>query len=325
MCNLIFIVLLLAASYVGAAEPACEVLQKIPSMGSIFEVQLIRRCPDKDDKELVLKIKKELDDIESELTLYRDDSPLQRLNSNGVLRGSFVHLEYLLRQSIKAKQDTIGAFDISIYPVLLKIQESFKKNKKPPQLQELDELRDLVDVKAIVLAEKKISLVKKGMKLTLDGIAKGYAVDRIAEIIESAGVRRYLLNFSGNMKWRGLRADGKPWQLARWNPIKAKTEKIKVGPWGAMASSGSEINHYSEDLSWHHIIDPITLRPPRLWSQVTVFFGSDEKASAMDCDILSTATYILPAEKIKQILKSSYPLYRVWAVDLRGKTQLIKP
>lgn len=324
MNRFVIIVLFFVAIQVGAQEPVCEVLQKIPSMGSVFEIQLVKNCSQKDDKTLFLKIKNELDEIESELTLYRDDSPLQKLNSTGVLKGSFKHLEYLLRQSIKAKQDTLGAFDISIYPVLLKIQDSFKKNKKPPRLTELDELKDLVDMKAIVLAENNISLSKKGMKLTLDGVGKGYAVDQVAKIIESAGFSRYLLNFSGNMRWRGLRGDGKSWQLARWNPVRQKVEKIKVGLFGVIASSGPEINHYSEDLIWHHIIDPNTLRPPMLWSQVTVL-GAGENVTAMDCDILSTATFILPIEKIKEILQNSYPLFKVWVVDLKGKTQLVKP
>ncbi len=320
----IFLLILFVVSGANAKDSFCEVLQKIPSMGTIFEIQLVRKCSDKDDKTLFLKIKKELDEIESELTLYRIDSPLQRLNENGVLLGSYPHLDFLLRKSLKANKDTGGAFDISIYPVLLMIQESFKKYKKPPSTEELDPLKKLVDVSSISIEEKKISFAKIGMKLTFDGIGKGYAVDRVASIAEAVGVKRYLLNFSGNMRWLGLRADGKKWQLAMWNPVLQNAKSFDTGLAGAMASSGAEINHYSEDLRWHHIIDPISLRPPMLWSQVTVV-ALGTKVTAMDCDVLSTATYILNFKKMKSILQVSYPLYRVWAVDLTGKMRLATP
>lgn len=315
---------LFVVSSAKAKDSLCEVLQKIPSMGTIFEIQLVRNCSAKDDKTLFLKIKKELDDIESELTLYRTDSPLQQLNEKGFLVGDFPHLDFLLRESLSAKKNTAGAFDISIYPVLLKIQDNFKKYKKPPSAEELDLLKDLVDMNSIVVADKKITFAKKGMKLTFDGIGKGYAVDRVAAILTKAGVSRYLLNFSGNMRWLGLRIDGKKWHLAMWNPVLQIAKSIDAGVAGAMASSGSETNHYTEDLHWHHIIDPVSLRPPMLWSQTTVF-ARGTNIKAMDCDLLSTATFVLNSQKIKAILHDSYSLYRVWTVDMGGKTRFVKP
>lgn len=313
----LFLVVHISCGLFAAPARLCLQDQKIPSMGTFFEIQIVNDCKKPLSKDLFLKIKDSLDRLESEMSLYQSQSPISKLNSDGILQAAPTDMLAVLKKSQQACEDTAGAFDISVLPVLELIKKSFKETKMPPTDQQLASLRPLVDCKKIQIQGNKVQL-QKGQKITLDGIAKGFAVDRVSEELNKQGVKNYLLNFSGNMRWQGHKADKSTWKIYAWNAALQKADPLIPLKNGSVASSGAEFNYYSDDKKWHHIIDPQSLHPSQVWASTTVF-GPD----ATICDVLSTATYSLNTQQIQILLKNHYPDYQVWATQADGKMQLI--
>ncbi len=304
-------------------------------MGSFFEIQVITPCHRKIKLEAFVHVQKELDQMESEMSLYQSESPLSQLNRQGFLTGPIPpHLGIVLKSAIEAFSRTDHFFDISIWPVLSLIQDSFKSKKRPPSTDELEAQRPVLGTDQIQLSEKRIEFRKKGMGITLDGIAKGYAVDVVAKFLDSRGFKNYLLNFSGNMRWKGLglgvNRQRRPWKIKVWNPLNMDTLKLsspgklpvkftekladelteKLTLEGAVASSGGENEFYDGKKQWHHIIDPLTLMPANIWIQTTVL-----GPRAQECDFLSTATFVMTGEQITKLIGMNFPEYLVVALD----------
>jgi thiamine biosynthesis lipoprotein len=202
---------------------------------------------------------------------------------------------------------------VAILPVLNLIQQSFKQKQQPPPPAELQALKPLLDLGKIQVKGRALRLAQ-GMMLTFDGVAKGDAVDRVVERLEAAGLQNYLVNFSGNMRWRGEKSAGKPWKLQSWNPIQKTGVDLPSLKAGRVASSGPEHAAYSKDRAWHHLIDPQSLRPARNWSQTTVW-----GPSAAICDLLSTATFAMSEAEIRETLQKHFPDYQARIVTLDGR------
>ncbi len=300
----------------------CETLRRLPSMGTFFEVQLVSNCDKPIETSLFLEIQQELDKMESEMSLYQSESPISRLNRDGVLLSPIPeHLRKVTQLSIEAYRQTQHRFDMSIWPVLQLIQDSFKTKGTPPSEQDLKNLNTLIGSENVELNEVHLLLKKKGMGITLDGIAKGYAVDWVSDILAKKGYGNFLVNFSGNMKWMGRGVDAKgerrAWEIRRWDPIKKQAVKIKTLSSGAVASSGGEVNFYDKKKQWHHIIDPKTLQPARKWIQTTAI-----GPRAVDTDVLSTATFVMSAGEIEEILREHYPEFKIYGLDAKGKLRI---
>lgn len=291
---------------------SCLTEHRVPSMGTFFELQLVHVCGYNPDSE-ILVIKKHLDEIEADLSLYQTESEISKLNREGRLCTSSPHLLKLVKESKVFFQKTDGAFDITILPVLREIETSFKEKHHPPK--NLERFRSLVNSEKIRIEGNCIEFQNKGMAITLDGIAKGYAVDEAAGFLSSS-IHSYLLNFSGNMLWRGEKPEG-PWKIAVWNPKQQVAIPIAVSDQGAIASSGPENAYFDFQKKWHHIINPKTLRPSRSFIATTAL-----GRSAMECDVLSTSIMNLDQEQSQRIQKTYFSQQSFWFVNPQGKVIL---
>jgi thiamine biosynthesis lipoprotein len=287
-------------------------------MGTVFELTLTVPCAQGEGREVFVAAQDLLDKIESELSLYQPESPLSRLNRDGKIANQYSHLSIMVKASLEALQKTEGAFNVAIEPILRKIRQSWKATGQAPSLAELQRLKPLVDLNQVRVDKDEIRLLRPGMALTFDGIAKGYAVDEVAHFLEESNIHNFLLNFSGNMRWKGSRFDGQAWKIAMWNPARQEIQTLAPRPSGAIASSGNEINFYSKNKRWHHLINPKTLMPAHFWQQTTVV-GS----SAQECDILSTASFVLEEKELRRIFHKNFPLVQVWVVDPQGIQRLL--
>jgi len=288
-------------------------------MGSVFEITLTMSCAQADSLDLFVTLQNQLDAIEKELSLYQPESPLSRLNRDGRIANQYPHLSFMLKYSLEAYRKTEGAFNVAIEPVLNKIRQRWHDTGQPPTMSELRKLKPLLNVSKVQITPEEIRLLQPGMALTFDGVAKGYAVDQLAQILEENGFHQYLLNFSGNMRWQGLRSDGTPWKIALWNPARQEISVVPPHPSGAIASSGSEINFYSKDKQWHHLIDPKKLKPADFWMQTSIV-----GAAAIDCDVLSTASFVMSEARIRRVFNKNYPSTQVWVVDEKGQQRFLE-
>jgi FAD:protein FMN transferase len=293
----------------------CEFVFRIPSMGTAFEVQYVDKCENRYGKDMLDAISSRLESMESSMSLYQKESDISRLNRTGRIIGADPDFVAVTRLGLWHSEMTEGYFDVTIWPLLEMIQRNFDQRKSPPPPAALREKAKLVDFRLVEVRGRAITLKKKGMGISLDGIAKGFAVDAAAEILKRSGIRSYVVNFSGNMRVRGIHADGTRWKIVMLNPVTAELLPVPSGEF-AVASSGIDFAKYSDDGRWHHLIDPKTHRPAN-----KMLGSSIIGPSAAVCDILSTATFVMGPKVARKIMLRKYPDYSYWFVNKDGSTE----
>jgi FAD:protein FMN transferase len=258
----------------------CETSRRLPSMGAVFEIQVVNLCAAPLTDDFFVKIQKQLDEIESEMSLYQKNSAINKLNREGKLNIAPKHLLRVLKKSLEISEKTTGLFDVTV--------ESVIKGKAAVAS----------GWQNIIVRNEEISFTRPNVQVTLDGIAKGYAVDQVAEGLSFAGIKSYLVNFSGNMRWQGRRADGHKWRIQIWNPSTRKAQDISPLESGAIASSGGEHNG-------GHIFNPLNGNTKSQWLQTTIIGQSAET-----CDALSTTAYLMASKStIDEMLGSNFKGY----------------
>ena len=235
----------------------------------------------------------EIDRLEAILSRHRPDTPVARLNVDGVVRDVPVELIEVVRRSEEYAELTEGAFDITVAPLLELYTARFDAGLPPPADTEIRKALDLVAYGDVRIDDRTISLARRGMAVTLDGIGKGYVVDRTVAVLVSAGAERVMIDAGGDIASGGREVAHDPWTIGIQDPHDPRASLGRVGLAGdAIATSGDYMQAFTDDRSNHHIIDPRTGHSPREVSSASVL-----TATAMDADALSTCLLVLGPEK----------------------------
>ena len=229
---------------------------------------------------------KALDEIEEVLSLYRPKSQLCRLNREGVIRRPHPDFAKVLKNALEWASLTDGAFDPTLQP--LWTLHATRNNFEPGQLERA---RRLVDWRQVHASADEIR-IDAGQQITLNGIAQGFAADRVREIFVAHGIRHALVN-TGEFCALGNKPEGKPWQIGVQHP-RVRDAYIMLAPVTDrfLSTSGDYETKFSEDFSCHHIFDPLTGRSPSELSSVTVL-----APTGMEADALSTAIFVLGSSR----------------------------
>jgi FAD:protein FMN transferase len=243
--------------------------------------------------ELVDRAFHEMDRLEEILSRHRPHTPLSVLNREGILHTPPEELTLVLDRALHYAGRSNGAFDPTILPLLEFHRGRTGPVDSPDFPESLARVLSLVDHRGVRLDDHRISL-EPGMGLTLDGIAKGFVVDRVVELLVAGGVERVLVDAGGDMA--STHRDGvtsPPWEVALQHPrdpgASLGTLHLKGN---AVATSGDYVQFLSADRGVHHLLDPRTGVSPEETSGVSVV-----APSAMDADALSTAAFVLGPEK----------------------------
>ncbi|UCG53805.1 MAG: FAD:protein FMN transferase [Candidatus Latescibacterota bacterium] len=229
---------------------------------------------------------------------YDSSTPLSVLNQQGYLTGPPAELTDVVTRAIEICKLSHGAFDITVKPIV----DLFKNHgdDRRPAPDDIDETLTLVGSDKIELAVDRIGFQRAGMGMTLDGIAKGYIVDRISDVLVSHGVDNHLINAGGDIRARGARQDKRPWAVAIQDPQKKGNypQVVRLTD-GAVATSGSYEVYYDQQRILHHIIDPQIGTSPNHNVSVSVM-----SESVMQADALSTAVFVLRQTAGKRLIES---------------------
>lgn len=230
----------------------------------------------------------EIDRLNKLLSRYDADSPVYQLNKNGSLHKAPQEVLELVARSLYYHGQTDGAFDITVKPLVDLYKDNFAAGQKPSDSQIQSALKN-IGTEHLRFASGNISFSKSDMGITLDGIAKGYIVDRASEILAQNGITNHLINAGGDIRTNGSAAKGKPWTIAVQDPAKRKEYPDVITMMnGAIATSGNYEVYYDNEKMFHHIIDSRTGYSPKLSTSVTV-----QATTVMDADALSTSVFVL--------------------------------
>ena len=175
-------------------------------------------------------------------------------------------------------------------------------------------------------AQRTVFLKKKGMSITLGGIAKGYAVDRCAELLRKRGFQNFMVQAGGDMYVAGKKG-ADPWVVGIRDPRAPDGRYFALAPVedGSFSTSGDYERGFVKDgVRYHHILDPRTGQPARASRSVTI-----RAADAFTADAWSKVMFILgPTEALKVIQREKLADFEAVWIDDKNEvvvTEKIKP
>ncbi len=231
----------------------------------------------------------EMDRLAALLTRFEASSALAVLNDCGRLADPPPELWTVLARALELHALTGGAFDPTVAPLVDLYQVHFAAHGGPPDHAELREVLALVGAAGVRLERGALRLDRAGMALTLDGIAKGYVVDRMVETLAAHGIRHALVNAGGDLRALGGRADGRPWRVGVQHPRRSEAilDVVALAD-AAVATSGDYVRCHDLERRYHHTLVPATGRSPEAIASVSVRAGG-----AMEADALATAVFVM--------------------------------
>jgi FAD:protein FMN transferase len=293
---LLCLALILGCSRSETPAPAEHPLVKAKhvTMGSSLEIS-IAGPDDAPTRTAIEESFTEVDRLDRLMSVWKPGSDVLRLNAAAGDHPVPVDREVLetLRLAIQAGQWTNGKFDVT-FGVLSGLWrfDAQNEDQRVPDPAEVKARLPLIDYTQLELNEGAGTafLRKKGMSAHLGGIGKGYAVDRVADILHRAGIRDFLVQFGGDLFVSGLH-DGRPWSLGIRDPRGPEDRII-----AAVALSDSTFSTSGDyerfflagGRRYHHIIDPDTGEPARGSRSVTIV----AKQGAI-ADALSTGVFVM--------------------------------
>lgn len=303
------IVVLLSLFFIACTE------RKAPSfkisgetMGTAYHITVLERDGEATDQQALQQaIDEQLRLINRQMSTYMPDSELVTLSQAPVGQAVTVsdNLFDVLLLSMEVSWLSNGAFDITVGPLvdLWGFGPGGDKSADhvPPQ-QAIDRLLENTGFEYLELDLASASLTKRrDVHLDLSGVAKGFGVDKIAELLEYAGYRNYMVEIGGELRLKGVSPRGQPWRIAIEEPNPAELHSVHnalvlsdVG----MATSGDYRNYFEkEGRRYSHTIDPKTGYPIRhKLASVTVIAETCAYA-----DALATALNVLGPERGMQL------------------------
>ncbi|MBG87117.1 MAG: hypothetical protein CMO80_09485 [Verrucomicrobiales bacterium] len=235
------------------------------------------------------------------LSDYEDDSELNRVrHSSGSGRwiGLSSELWTVMREADRFSQETDGAFDITAGP-LIQLWKRARRQRALPAEERLAEARTRVGHYYIEFRNSGRSVVlwRKGMRLDLGGVAKGYAMDEAVKVLERHGIRRALINGGGDMVASGPPPDAPAWKIELPRLDTNAAPQFVALRNAAFATSGDRFQFVSIDgVRYSHIVDPRS--GEALSDRALVYVIAP---SGMIADALATSASVLDKNKALQL------------------------
>ncbi len=267
------------------------------TMGTTYSIKiLVPVGADFSHWELQAKSNGALNLVDALMSTYRPDSELSRfnaLNSSAPLVISH-ELATVLDAALRVSAQSAGAFDITVGPIVNAYGFGPDEVSALPTEPELAALKERVGYEKLTLDLDVPTLQKSRPDLYCDlsAIAKGYAVDLLAQLLERDGISDYFIEVGGEIRARGRNPRGETWTVGIEEPHSNTRNIYKVLPLEnfAMATSGDYRNFYEADgKRISHTIDARTGRPvTHNLASVSVFHEQ-----CMMADAYATALMVL--------------------------------
>lgn len=262
-----------AAGRVSAATPVAT--WRGPALGTLAEVRLAGIT---EPQSIFAAVEAELERIDRLFSLYRKDSALMRLNAEGVLASPDPNFLELLSLSRSAYNVTEGAFDPTVQP-LFALHAACAAQGRTAAPDEDASARAHVGFDRVAFDRTAVRFTRPGMAMTFNGIAQGYATDRLSKLLKDLGLTNVMVN-AGEVAGIGLGPVGQGW------PVRLPGTDIRLRD-RAVATSSANGTLIDPARNLGHIFDPLGHAVQRRGA-VSVLHDSAAMA-----DALSTAAIVM--------------------------------
>tara|TARA_Y100001949_G_scaffold159955_1_gene151221 strand:- start:6465 stop:7490 length:1026 start_codon:yes stop_codon:yes gene_type:complete len=287
----------------AAALTGCLFQDKVesfggPTMGSTYSVKYVADDAAVSKEQLRDETEAILAKIDSQMSTYRADSDIETFNAlpAGACMAMPGEVLELFRAGQQLSKESAGAFDLTVEPLLdLWGFGPHGTGERVPSADEIAAARENMGHQHIRIDGEQLCK-DVAVQVDFNSIAAGYAVERVTANLEASGVRRYLVEITGELKALGLKPDGAPWRIAIEAPHdneRVAQRIVELNGYG-VSTSGDYRNYFERDgKRYSHTLDPVTGAPiDHHLAAVTVVDRSTLRA-----DGLSTVLMVLGPER----------------------------
>lgn len=256
------------------------------------------------DRDLHDDIKAALIGVDESLSTFNEKSILSQVNRDEDVALNKIFTDvFTLAQSVS--DDTNGAFDITVAPLVNAWGFGFK-NEKMPTKPEVDSMLQHIGYKKVSIVKNRIKKTDNDIMLDCAAIAKGYGCDVVAKILADKGVDNYMVDIGGEVVTKGISPKRLPWKIGVTKPIddsltvNQEIQSILNVTDKSMATSGNYRNfYYKNGKKYAHTIDPKTGYPVQ-HSLLSATVITDRCAIA---DAYATAFMVMGIDKARKVLQ----------------------
>lgn len=249
------------------------------------------------------KIDTELQQFNLSLNPFNPNSIIAKVNNNeDVITDPW--FEEVFTRAMEVSKNTDGVFDITCAPLINLWGFGFsKKDSVTPQI--IDSLKSFVGYQKVRLEGNRVIKDDPRILLNCSAIAKGYASDVIARLLEREGVSNYMVEIGGEVAMSGVNPKGECWKIGINKPeddtsgmVNDIEEVVQLCKKGGIATSGNYRNYYIKDgKKYAHTIDPRTGYP----SEQSILSVTIVAEDCMTADAYATAFMALGLEKAREV------------------------
>ena len=260
------------------------------------------------DQNLKAEIEAELKRFDGSLSPFNDTATITRINRNeDIVPDTF--FTNVFRRSMEISRETDGAFDITVAPLANAWGFGFKKGNFPDSAM-IDSLLEMTGYEKVKLSDEgKVVKTDSRIMLSCSAVAKGYAVDVIAQLLKKKGIRNFMVDIGGEVVVHGQNPQNGPWRiglnkaycvysaaisLVVYQELQAVLQVTDLG----MATSGNYRNYYYKDgKKYAHTIDPRTGYPV----QHSILSATVIAKDCMSADAYATAFMVMGLEEAERV------------------------
>ena len=274
------------------------------------------------DKALEAEIKAVFDSVDYSLSPFNKESIITAVNENRPVEVNDYFIE-VFTLAKKVHKATDGAFDITVAPLVNVWGFGFKEGHFPTD-SEVDSLRQIIGLDKVRLEGRHI--VKDDPRIMLDcsAIAKGYAVDKVGEMLARNGVKNYLVEVGGEIVAKGKNSRGKTWSIGVTKPVddslsvNSEMQMVLSITDCALATSGNYRNYYIKDgHKYAHTINPKTGYP----AESGMLSATIVAPTCAEADAFATGFMTMGRDKSLEILRGRQDMQYILIYDDKGTTK----
>ncbi len=280
------------------------------AFGTLYSVSYIGL---KDDS-LKAKTDSLLSDLSSIFSIFDTNSAIFKFNNGEdiLLDNDFL---YLTNLSKEVSRETEGAFDCTVQPLVQLWGFGKGGVRRIVPDDSLTDAKKHVGFHLVEVKNNQVLRLDSAVQLNFNAIAKGFAVDKLADFLESMGYSNCLVEIGGEIAARGDK-NGKPWKVGIQVPCndangaQQSFNSFPLKHHRAVATSGNYRNYFEElGTRYTHILDPRTGKPEKT-NLLSVSVVAPDCATA---DAFATAFMVLGFEKSSNIVKKN-PNIEAWFI-----------
>lgn len=273
------------------------------TFGTIYHIKYLY------NRDLKKEIEAELHRVDASLSMFNPQSTISLINK-GESNTADSMLAEVLQLSFAVNKATDGAFDPTVAPLVNAWGFGFKDGQLPDSTQ-VDSLLNLVGLSGIHFQDGKLTKDNPLSILDMSAIAKGYGVDRVAQLLRGYSITNFMVEIGGEVVAEGINEKGTPWRIGINKPnedstsLSTELQDIISLSGHALATSGNYRNFYVQNgKKIAHTINPKTGYP----AQQDILSNTVVAPTCAEADAFATAFMVMGMEKAKKVLQEQSQL-----------------